>query len=67
MLRQQLAAQAQAFTAERDEMHLFMTNMMKQQQGEMVEETVRSEPLPVIDMVDDASVTSECSYLTRDC
>jgi len=33
LLRQQLTAQAQAFTAERDEMRLFMTNLMKQQRG----------------------------------
>ena len=66
LLRQQLATQAQAFTAERDEMRKFMTDMMKRQRGELVEETVRSEPLPVIDMVDDASVTSEFSYLTGD-
>ena len=47
-------------------MRTFMTNLMRQQQGELVEEPVRSEPSPVIDMVDDASVTSEFSYLTGD-
>jgi len=66
LLRQQLAAQSQAFTTKRNEMRKFMTDMMKRQRGELVEETVRSEPLPVIDMVDDASVTSEFSYLTGD-
>ena len=47
-------------------MRMFMTNLMKQQQGEHVEESVRSEPLPIIDMVDDALVNSEFSYLTGD-
>ena len=47
-------------------MRQFMTNMMKQQRGELVEETVRSEQLPVIGMVHDASVTSEFTYLTGD-
>jgi hypothetical protein len=37
-LRQQLAAQSQAFTAERNAMRKFMTNMMKQQRGELVKE-----------------------------
>ena len=45
---------------------MFMTNMMKQQRGELVEETVRPQPLPVIDMVDEAFATSEFSYLTGD-
>ena len=44
-------------------MRLFITNMMKQQWGGL---TVRSEPWPVIDMVDDPSVTSEFFYLTGD-
>ena len=66
LLRQHLATQAQSFTAEREEMRKFMTDMMKRQRGELVEETVRSEPLHVIDMVDDASVTSEFSHLTGD-
>jgi hypothetical protein len=47
-------------------MRTFMANLMRQQRGELVEEPVRPEPLPVIDMVDDASVTSEFSYLTGD-
>ena len=47
-------------------MRMFMTNMMKQQRGELVRETVRSDPLPVIDMVDNAFVISEFSYLTGD-
>ena len=46
LLHQQVAAQSQAFTAERNEMRQFMTNMMKKQRGESVEETVRSKPLP---------------------
>ena len=66
LLRQQLTAQEQAFTAERDEMRVFMTNLMKQQRGELVEEPVGSKPLPVIDMVDDASVHSEFFYLSGD-
>jgi len=41
LLRQQLTAQARAFTAERDEMKLFMTNMMEQQRGEQVEAPAR--------------------------
>ena len=62
LLRHQLAAQSQAFTAERNEMCQFMTNMMKQQRGGgLVVATVRSEQLPVIGMVDDASVTSKSS------
>ena len=40
LLHQQLAAQSQAFTAERDEMRTFMTNLMRQQRGELVEEPV---------------------------
>ena len=48
-------------------MRMFMTNLMKQQWGEQVEDPIRSEPLPVIDMVDDASEHSKFSYLTGDC
>ena len=47
-------------------MREFMTNLMKQQRGEQVEEPVRSEPLPVIYMVDDPLVHSGFSYLTGD-
>ena len=64
LLRQQLTAQAQAFTAERDEMRLFMTNLMRQQRGEQVEVPTQPASLPIIDMVDDVSVDSELSYLT---
>ena len=66
LLRRQLTAQAQAFTAERDEMKLFMTNLMKQQRGEQVDAPAPPQPQPVIDMVDDASESSEFSYLTGD-
>ena len=66
LLRQQLTAQAQTFTAEHDEMRVFMTNLMKQQRGEQVEVPARPESLPLVDMVDDASVDSEFSYLTGD-
>ena len=47
-------------------MRVFMTNLMKQQRGEQVEVPARPESLPLVDMVDDASVDSEFSYLTGD-
>ena len=59
LLRQQLTAQQQAFTAERDEMKLFMTNLMKQQRGKQVDAPAPPQSMPVIDMVDDASESSE--------
>ena len=49
LLCRQLAAQLQAFSAERDEMCKFMAELMRQQRGQSVEETVRLEALPVID------------------
>jgi len=66
LLRQQLSAQQQAFTAERDEMKLFMTNLMKQQRGEQVDAPAPPQPMPIIDMVDEASESSDFSYLTGD-
>ena len=57
LLSQQLTAQQQAFSAERDEMKLFMTNLMKQQRGKQVEAPAHPQP-PVIDMVDGASGSS---------
>ena len=50
LLRQQLTAQQEAFSAERDEMRLFMTNLMKQQRGEQVEAPAHPQPMPVIDI-----------------
>ena len=47
-------------------MKLFMTNLMKQQRGEQVDAPAPPQPQPVIDMVDDASESSEFSYLTGD-
>jgi len=60
LLRQQLTAQVQAFTAESDDIRVFMINLMKQQQEKQVEAPA------VIDMFDDASVISEYSCLTGD-
>jgi hypothetical protein len=47
-------------------MKLFMSNLMKQQRGEQVEAPAQPQPVPVIDMVDDSSESSEFSYLSGD-